>query len=374
MDQHGSHMDPDFTIKATASNIHPYAFPGHLTHVLQPLDVGVFQPYKHQHKKAVQHAMRNLDLDYNIASFMHDLSEIRAATFKKETIHSAFKKSGIWPISCTVAIKKMKIYCPPETPAPALAPTLEELPILLRTPKRFQEAEYGLVYWKEKMVDKFSSPSRKLFNSWACGTEKILAGGELTVLQHDALSTKVENQQKAKYKNCNVLQKHGVMTVEDAWAKKATNEAKRKAILEKKRQTLIQITQNKIKIQQKTKGVTARQQERERKKAVEALQKANQFVPIEMLQVIPDPELSITEADIDLQLREALISSVAVTATIPIDPELEVTLQSMEATRNPIVKCPIAAQEDYISFLGLDNGDMDWNYLDADEDADIGLF
>jgi hypothetical protein len=46
----------------------------------------------------------------------------------------------------------------------------------------------------------------------------------------------------------------------------------------------------------------------------------------------------------------------------------------MEAVCNPIVKCPIVAQEDYISFLGLDNGDMDWNYLDADEDADVGLF
>jgi hypothetical protein len=61
------------------------------------------------------------------------------------------------------------------------------------------------------------------------------------------------------------------MTVEDAWAKKATNEAKRKAILEKKRQTLIWITRNKIKIQWKTKGIVARRQERERKKAVEAL-------------------------------------------------------------------------------------------------------
>jgi hypothetical protein len=166
---------------------------------------------------------------------MRDLLEIRVETFKKGTIHSTFEKSGIWPISCKVAIKKMKIYSPLE--ALALAP--EELPILLRTPKRFQEAKYGLVYWKEKMVDKFSSPSRKLFSSWARGTEKILAGGELTVLQHDALSTEVENQQKAKYKNRNVLQKHGVMTVEDAWAKKAV---KRKAILVKKRQTLIRIT------------------------------------------------------------------------------------------------------------------------------------
>jgi hypothetical protein len=90
MDRHGSHMDPEFTLRATAHNIHPYPFPGHLTHVLQPLDVGVFQPYKHWHKKAVQHAMRNLDLDYNVASFMRNMQEIQAETFKKGTIHSAF--------------------------------------------------------------------------------------------------------------------------------------------------------------------------------------------------------------------------------------------------------------------------------------------
>ena len=32
---------------------------------------------------------------------------------------------------------------------------------------------------------------------------------------------------------------------------------------------------------------------------------------------------------------------------------------------------PIIAQADYVSLLGLDNGDIDWNYLDADEDAEI---
>jgi len=157
MDRHGSHMDPDFTIKATASNIHLYPFPGHLTHVLQPLDVGVFQPYKHWHKKAVQHAMRNLDLDYNIASFMRDLTEIRAETFKKRTIHSAFQKAGIWPINCKAAIEQMKTYAPPEAPV--------ELPTLPRTPTRFQHAEYGLLYWKEKVSEKLSSPSREPFAS-----------------------------------------------------------------------------------------------------------------------------------------------------------------------------------------------------------------
>jgi hypothetical protein len=47
MDRHRSYMDPKFTIKATVHNIHPYPFPRHLTYILQPLNVGVFQPYKH---------------------------------------------------------------------------------------------------------------------------------------------------------------------------------------------------------------------------------------------------------------------------------------------------------------------------------------
>jgi hypothetical protein len=83
-------------------------------------------------------------------------------------------------------------------------------------PTRFQHAEYGLLHWKNKIADKLSSPSREPFESWARGTEKILASGELTVLQHNALATRVQNQQKAKYRNRNVLQKNGVLTTEEA--------------------------------------------------------------------------------------------------------------------------------------------------------------
>ena len=98
------------------------------------------------------------------------------------------------------------------------------------------------------------------------GTEKILASGELTILQHNALATKVQNQQKAKYRNRNVLQKNGVLTAEEAWAKKEANNAKRKEILEKKKVTLVRITKNKIQNDLKACGVLARRSERERKK------------------------------------------------------------------------------------------------------------
>ena len=96
-------------------------------------------------------------------------------------------------------------------------------------------------------------------------------------------------------------------------------------------------------------------------------------MPIDLLQIIPDPELSITEADIDLQLREALIST-----TAAIDPDLDAALLKIETMGSgvdiEVEADQLASQTDYVSLLGLDNGDMDWNYLDADEDADINLF
>jgi DDE superfamily endonuclease len=76
IDQHSSYIDLKFTIKATAHNIHLYPFFKHLTYIFQPLNVSIFQLYKHWHKKAVQHAMCNLNLNYNVASFMCNIQEI----------------------------------------------------------------------------------------------------------------------------------------------------------------------------------------------------------------------------------------------------------------------------------------------------------
>jgi hypothetical protein len=161
-----------------------------------------------------------------------------------------------------------------------------------------------------------------------------------------------------------VLQKNGVLTAEEAWAKKEVNEAKRMAIFNKKKATLVRITRNKIKNDLKARGVVARRQERERKKAVEALEKAKGFIPVDMLEAIPDPEKTTTEADIEAQLQEALVSTIAA-----IDPSLDDSFGATVAT--VASEDLIALQADYIP---LDASDIEWNYLDADDDADTGLF
>jgi hypothetical protein len=157
-----------------------------------------------------------------------------------------------------------------------------------------------------------------------------------------------------------VLQKNGVLTAEEAWAKKEANNAKRKAILEKKKATLVRITRNMIKNDLKARGVVARW--RERKKAVEALEKAKEFVPFEMLNAIPDPEKTTTEADIELQLQEALVSTIAAK-----DPSLDDSF--CVAMEDPY---DLALQADHVP-LGTSDV-MEWNYLDADDDADTRLF
>ena len=57
LDGHITHEYPDFVIKAHEHHIALHVFSSHLTHALQPLDVGIFRPWKHYHSLAIQNAV-----------------------------------------------------------------------------------------------------------------------------------------------------------------------------------------------------------------------------------------------------------------------------------------------------------------------------
>lgn len=110
LDGHITYENPDFVILAHDNHVALLEFPSHLTHVLQPLDVGVFRPWKHYHNQAIHQSMHNLELEYNITLFFRDLSTIREKTMKTYTIKNTFQDSGMWPISYKTALKKMRQY------------------------------------------------------------------------------------------------------------------------------------------------------------------------------------------------------------------------------------------------------------------------
>lgn len=304
MDRHGSHMDPRFIIKATDNNIHPFPFPGHLTHILQPLDVAIFQPYKHWHQKAVQYANRGLDIEYTIASFLRDLSGIREKTFKKTTIVGAFRKSGMWPIRNDKAQKKLLQYSPP-TPLDEL-----ELPIQSQEPKRYHEVEYGIGYWQDYMhkKDLWSSPTRKRdFDAFVHGTKTLAAGGELVTLQNTQFEKRINNQLIAKTRSRQSIQKNGVLTGKEAREKLLQQEKDRTMATKNWMFKTVRKERNRITKALYIQGVAARKEEKARKLRLEKLQRLGEFVPIELYTPIPDPEKDTTEEELKEQVGIALL-------------------------------------------------------------------
>jgi hypothetical protein len=80
-----------------------------------------------------------------------------------------------------------------------------------------------------------------------------------------------------------------------------------------------------------------------------------EFILLELLEPILDLELSVTEADIDLQLREKLIANPA-TLSLDIDSLLRKpqTLSSHDEGGDDFTM-----QSDYVSFLGIGNSNIE---------------
>ncbi len=64
---------------------------------MQPLDVGIFQSYKHWHNVMVMNAINHCSPAKDLDVFLGDLQKIREKALTENTITSAFKKCGIWP-------------------------------------------------------------------------------------------------------------------------------------------------------------------------------------------------------------------------------------------------------------------------------------
>ncbi|RPA70899.1 CENP-B protein, partial [Ascobolus immersus RN42] len=106
-DGHGSHLTIDFLQYCWDNKIIPYRLPSHSTHIMQPLDVRVFQPYKHQHTLAIERSTRDGIPVFDKIEFLANLKQIRLETLKVSTILSAFRATGLVPHCPEVALSQI---------------------------------------------------------------------------------------------------------------------------------------------------------------------------------------------------------------------------------------------------------------------------
>ena len=72
-------------------------FPPHSTHLLQPLDLAVFQPMKHAHQHSIRDNLALGEIRYSREDFLAAFEGIYRKGFTKHNLISGFEKSGLFP-------------------------------------------------------------------------------------------------------------------------------------------------------------------------------------------------------------------------------------------------------------------------------------
>ncbi|KFY20917.1 hypothetical protein V491_03319 [Pseudogymnoascus sp. VKM F-3775] len=248
--------------------------------------------HKHWHREAVLTAIRDIDLTYDLRSFMRDLMWIQKQTFKESTIISAFRKAGIWPVSCNTALTKLRTYSRPTIQPVSTLPTQ-----VTPKPSTFRGVEEGLQYWKTRVPEGFSSPSKESYRNFLTGTEEVVIGGQLQELDLRTLRRQVDESRKWSSQSRARLQLGGELRAADAHelrAHKAELKAQ-KLIAREAREARQAATQAQKQLRRA--GIVACKEERLRKKAVAQYCKEGLPIPPELEEPIPDPEAIESESE-----------------------------------------------------------------------------
>jgi hypothetical protein len=123
---HKSHHSLKFQELCKDNDIYTLCMPPHLSHLLQPLDVGCFSLLKRAYSREVESLMRNY---INYVTKLEFLLAFKAAfnqSFTSANICSAFQGAGLVPIQPETVLSRLDVQLRTPTPPAALAEALWE--------------------------------------------------------------------------------------------------------------------------------------------------------------------------------------------------------------------------------------------------------
>ena len=119
---------------ATKNKIVLFRLPSHSTHLIQLLNVGVFQPFKYYHTDAINKAVWLSDEKFGKLKFLTIFQSFRNQTFKPTNICHAFKLTGLILFNSKVVLNKIcekqaqKAQTATQTPSPPYFPLHQRTP------------------------------------------------------------------------------------------------------------------------------------------------------------------------------------------------------------------------------------------------------
>ena len=125
VDGHGSHIRADFIAYCIENNIDLLVMPPHCSHLLQPLDIGVFSAFKRAHANETDTTSRLSTQRISRPEWMEMFIRARVKAMKIDNILSGWRGAGLIPnnpqkvlarLSQAATTSALPPYTPPEGP------------------------------------------------------------------------------------------------------------------------------------------------------------------------------------------------------------------------------------------------------------------
>jgi hypothetical protein len=223
MDGHGSHLTYEFVKFCWDKKIMPFLLPAHSTHLLQPLDIGVFQPLKHHHQEVLDEEIRTGGIDFSKDDFLAAFREIRQRSFRTTVIKSAFAKAGLVPFNPQPVLMKLVEFNGPEqiTPPPPQASYDYGNPKTPPSDERILDVLDELKSWIDCRLEKAASNelqiTPRLQRIMACRDKaaRTIALDGLNAQNELQKKAKAELEKSARRTSNRTVQKYGPIYVGD---------------------------------------------------------------------------------------------------------------------------------------------------------------
>jgi uncharacterized small protein (DUF1192 family) len=195
LDGHSSHLTPEFDTFCEENAIICLCMPPHTSHLLQPLDVGVFGPLKRAYGKLVEGMMVAGNNHIDKEDFLHLYPPAREMVFNHENICSGFAGAGLKPLNQDRVLEKITFQL--RTPTP---PLLEgSVPSAFQTPQNTRQLDHKL-----RSIQR-SLQKRKLSSSPMSHIPHLEKAAQMAMnanllLQQEIKVLRAENERKRKKK------------------------------------------------------------------------------------------------------------------------------------------------------------------------------
>ena len=196
LDGHSSHLTAEFDSFCKQHAIICLCMPPHTSHLLQPLDVGIFGPLKRAYGKLIEDMMMGRNNHIDKTDFLSLYPTARKRVFTTENIYSGFAGSGLKPLDKERVLAKITFQL--NTPTPP--PSLEEGSIssAFQTPQTTRQLDHKICSLQKSLNKKRQLSSSPVSHLQHLEKAAQMAMNMNLLLHQEIKSLRTQNERKVK--------------------------------------------------------------------------------------------------------------------------------------------------------------------------------